>query len=155
MIAAITSDTAVSATTVFNCHIERPAIHFLPAPPAMYRLAHTVAFLLVVLVATGVNHARGESREAPYGKVDGASMKIATERLSGMNNGHSVAHESRQLMYGWMDAQLEHPQETQVRLVKSEFTEKQGSGICETSFACPIDRINPPDSYESGYGQRR
>jgi len=61
----------------------------------MYRLAHTVAFLLVVLVATGVNHARGESREAPYGKVGGASTKIAPERLSGLNNCHSVAHESR------------------------------------------------------------
>ena len=31
--------------------------------------------------------------------------------------GHSVAHESRQLMYGWMDTHLKPPEATQTRLV--------------------------------------
>ncbi len=35
--------------------------------------------------------------------------------------GHSVAHESRQLMYGWMDTHLKPPSATQTRLV----TEKE------------------------------
>ncbi|MEZ6082187.1 MAG: hypothetical protein R3C56_42885 [Pirellulaceae bacterium] len=34
--------------------------------------------------------------------------------------GHSVAHESRQLMYGWMDTHLKPPEATQTRLVDSE-----------------------------------
>lgn len=33
---------------------------------------------------------------------------------------HSVAHESRQLMYGWMDTHLKPPEATQTRLVDSE-----------------------------------
>ena len=35
--------------------------------------------------------------------------------------GHSVAHESRQLMYGWMDTHLKPPSATQTKLV----TDKQ------------------------------
>jgi len=31
--------------------------------------------------------------------------------------GHSVAHESRQLMYGWLDAHLKPPEATRTRLV--------------------------------------
>ncbi len=31
--------------------------------------------------------------------------------------GHSVAHESRQLMYGWMDTHLKPPETTKTRLV--------------------------------------
>lgn len=34
--------------------------------------------------------------------------------------GHSVAHESRQLIYGWMDTQLKPPAATQTSLVDSE-----------------------------------
>lgn len=34
--------------------------------------------------------------------------------------GHSVAHESRQLMYGWMDTHLKPPEATRTRLVDSE-----------------------------------
>lgn len=34
--------------------------------------------------------------------------------------GHSVAHESRKLMYGWMDAHLKPPEATQTRLVPPE-----------------------------------
>jgi len=31
--------------------------------------------------------------------------------------GHSVAHESRQLIYGWMDTHLKPPEATKTRLV--------------------------------------
>lgn len=36
--------------------------------------------------------------------------------------GHSVAHESRQLIYGWMDAHLKPPEATQTHLVAPEST---------------------------------
>lgn len=36
--------------------------------------------------------------------------------------GHSVAHESRQLMYGWMDSHLKPPEATQTRLVEDTAT---------------------------------
>ena len=41
--------------------------------------------------------------------------------------GHSVAHESRQLMYGWMDTQLKPMEATKTKLVESplEFENKQ------------------------------
>jgi hypothetical protein len=34
--------------------------------------------------------------------------------------GHSVASESRQLMYGWMDTHLKPPEATKTRLVKDD-----------------------------------
>ena len=34
--------------------------------------------------------------------------------------GHSVAHESRQLLYGWMDTHLKPPATTKTRLVKTK-----------------------------------
>ena len=34
--------------------------------------------------------------------------------------GHSVAHESRELMYGWMDTHLKPPEATQTHLVDDD-----------------------------------
>ena len=39
--------------------------------------------------------------------------------------GHSVAHESRQLMYAWMDTHLKPPEATQTRLVIPTRSERE------------------------------
>ncbi len=49
--------------------------------------------------------------------------------------GHSVAHESRQLMYGWMDTHLKPPAATQTRRVSSQAPSATGQQTTTSSEA--------------------